>query len=94
MKLLSEEVKNIAKLARLELTEEQVGRFGAQMASMLEYFTKLNEIETEGVEETSQVTGLENVFRPDVREPFGKEEELVNQSYAHEANQVKVPNVL
>lgn len=60
-----EQVLHLAKLARLTLTDEEINRFQAQLSSILEYFEKLKELETSGVKETSQVTGLLNVIRAD-----------------------------
>ena len=94
MKLTADEVKNIAKLSRLALTDEQVERFSDQLSGVLEYVGQLNEIDTNNVVETSQVTGLENVYRQDVVQPFNEMEKLVKQAPSHEDGQVKVPNVL
>lgn len=94
MKITKEEILNIAKLSRLELIDEQVTRFGEQISNVLEYVDKLNEVDVSGVEETSQVTGLVNVYRQDEVEQFNKQEDLVKQAADSEDNQVKVHNVL
>lgn len=94
MKLSKEEVLNIAKLSRLELTETEVDTFSHQLSDVLSYVEQLGKINTENVEETSQVTGLINVFRTDVVEPFENPEALVKQAAEHEDNMVKVKNVL
>lgn len=94
MKLSNEEVLKIAKLSRLELTEEEITTYSHQLSEVLNYIDKLKEVETEGVEETSQVTGLENVFRADEVHPFADPEGLVKQAAEYEDNQVKVKNVL
>lgn len=59
------DVRKVAKLANLTLTDEETQKFEHQLSSILDYFKKLNEVDTENVEETSQVTGLENVTRKD-----------------------------
>lgn len=65
--MLSEEnVRHIAKLARLHLTDEEVARFGGQLTKILDYVAVLGEVDTDGVEEKSQVTGLTNVMQEDV----------------------------
>ena len=94
MKLSKEEVLHIAKLSRLELAEDKVEQFANQLSDVLEYVEKLSEVDTEGVEETSQVTGLENVYKSDEVVPFEKMKELVEQAADNEDNQVKVPKVL
>lgn len=63
--LTIEDVKHIAKLANLNLTDEQIEKLTPQFSSVLELVSKIKELNTEGIEETSQVTGLENVFRDD-----------------------------
>lgn len=65
MALTLDEVEHIAHLARIELTEDEKARFREQMSSILDYVDLLNEVDTEGVEATAQVTGLENVYRED-----------------------------
>jgi len=59
------QVKHIAKLARLELTEEEVKKFSVQINDILQYTELLNNVDTDGIEETSQVTGLKNVSQDD-----------------------------
>jgi len=63
--LTTEEVKKIAKLAQLKLSDDEVFKFQDQLSEVLDYVEVLNELETNHVEPTSQVTGLENVERED-----------------------------
>lgn len=65
MKLTREQIQNIAKLARLAITEEEIEKYQSQLSSVLSYMEILNEVDTSGVLPTSQVTGLEDVFRAD-----------------------------
>ena len=69
MSLTREEVKHIAKLARLELTEEEITRYQQELSLILEYIGQLSEVDTSGVEPTAQVAGLVNRFREDVAVP-------------------------
>lgn len=59
------QVKKLADLARLELTDEELDRFAAQLGAILGYVKQLEEVDVTGVEPTSQVTGLQNVLRDD-----------------------------
>lgn len=77
MKLTKEQVSHIAKLARINLTEAEVEKFTNQMGNIIGFFEKLNEVDTEGIPETNQVTGMKNVSREDEVKPFGFEEELI-----------------
>lgn len=60
-----EEVEHVARLARLGLTDEEIDKFGEQLSNILENIAILNEVDTEDVPPTAQVTGLENVMRED-----------------------------
>lgn len=73
MSLSKEEVLHIAKLARLTLTDAELEKYAAQLSGILAYVDKLKEVDVEGVEPTAQVTGLDNVWRPD--EVRGSDEE-------------------
>ena len=59
------QVRHIAKLARLKLSDAEVEKFSKELTSILQYIEKLNEVDTSNVEPTAQVTGLTNVFRED-----------------------------
>lgn len=58
-------VKLVAKLANLELTSDEESKFEKQLSDILTYVEKLNEVKTDGIEETAQVTGLQNTKRED-----------------------------
>jgi len=95
MKLSKEEVKHIAHLARLGLTEEELEKYTQQLSSILDYVEQLKEVNTDGVEPTAQVTGLENVLRPDSIAACPEEEmkKLVAMAPEHEDNLVKTRSV-
>lgn len=61
-----EEVKHIAKLARLGLTEAEIEKFQKELSSILDYIGKLKEVDIKNVEPTSHTLKIENVFREDV----------------------------
>jgi len=60
-----DEVRHIAKLAQLKLTEAEVKKFQRQLSEILTYVEQLKKVKTKNVEPTGQVTGLENIFRQD-----------------------------
>lgn len=81
MKLTKEDVQKIAHLARLKLSDEEVERFSGQLTDILDYVDVLKELDTEGVEESSQVTGLSNVTRKDeIDMELCQPDELLEQS--------------
>lgn len=94
--LTEEQVRYIAKLARLNLTDEEVKKFSGQLSGVLEYVDILKEVNTDGVELTSQVTGLENVMRKDevVASEASREELLACSELGVENNQVKVMHAI
>lgn len=63
--LSHDDVRHIAKLARLHVSDAEVEKFAAELTSILAYVDKLQEVNTKGVEPTAQATGLTNVLRAD-----------------------------
>ncbi len=63
--LTVEEVRKIALLARIELNDEEVAKFQKDLSVVLDYVEELKQVNTEGLEIVSQVTGLQNVQRDD-----------------------------
>lgn len=93
--LSNEEIQHIAKLARLGLKDGEAEKFLQQLNDILGYVEQLKEVDTEGVEPTSQVTGLENVSRTDVVEPFCTKEELLGcTELPVERDQIRVKPVI
>ncbi len=76
------DVKHIAHLANLELTDDEVPKFEKQLSEVLGMVEKLNELDTHMVEETSQVTGLKNVTREDTSLPSFSQEEALSDAPA------------
>jgi len=75
--LSNDQIKHIAKLARVGIDDAAAEKFSRQLSGILEYVAQLNEVKTEGVEPTSQVTGLSNVTREDKEARFCNKEELL-----------------
>lgn len=77
--LSTDDVKHVATLARLGLTSQELNKFQKQLSSIIDFVGKLNELDTKNVEATSQVTGLENIFREDkITQSLSQEEALTN----------------
>lgn len=98
MKLTKDQVKHVAKLARLGLTEVEVEKFQTQLSGILYYVEQLNEVNTDKVLPTAQVTGLANVMREDKvaqgDDVLAVPEELLNCStFPKEKHQIKVKSV-
>lgn len=80
MALTKEDVKHVAKLARLQLTDDEIERFTVQLGAIFQHLDKLAEVDTEGVEETAQVSGLVNVMREDEVTPSMDREDFLKTS--------------
>lgn len=79
MKLTSDQVKKVAKLANLPLTSEEEEKYAEQLSKILDYFEQLKQVDTANVESTFNVTGLSNVIREDeTAQSFSQEEALSN----------------
>lgn len=77
-------VGQIAKLANLPLKSEETQKLEKQLSETLSYVEKLNLVNTQSVEPTSQVTGLENVTRKDnVTPSLSQDEVLMNTKSQH-----------
>ena len=62
-------VIHVARLARLELSDEDVERMGAELSKVLDHIEKIRELDLHGVQPTSHVVDVVNVLRKDVAEP-------------------------
>lgn len=95
MKISKTEIKHIAELARLKLTPEEEKEFSGQLETVLRYVEKLKEVDTKNIKETSQVSGLSDVFREDRVQDWDKAEIKAALDLAElEGSQIKVRRVL
>jgi len=93
-KLSKEEVKHVAHLARLAITEEEAEKFAEQLGKITDFAQTLNELDTTNVEPTSHVFPIVNVLREDVAEKGLDREVMMLNVKEQEAGQVKVPSIL
>lgn len=95
MKLTAEEIKHIAELSRLELTEQEVDKYSLELGKILEYVAQLQEIDTKKITPTAQVSGLMDVFRKDEVIDWPTDElELAFKASEREQGNIKVKRVL
>ncbi len=64
-KITENEVKHLAILANLKLSDEEIKNYSSQLSAILDYIEQLNEVNTDNVEVTSSSADLQNVFRED-----------------------------
>lgn len=87
-------IEKVARLARLELSEEEKVTFGNQLEQILTYMEQLNRLETSGVEPTSHAIPIYNVFRKDEVKPSFPQEEVLTIAPDEEDGHFKVPRII
>ncbi len=94
MELSRDEVRNIAELAKLDLTDDEVALYAGQLSNILGYFERLQQLDTSHVSPTASVLPLKNVLRPDVAATPLTPEQVVANAPDAEDNQFRVSAVL
>ena len=89
-----EELKHVARLARLNFTDEKLVTFADQLNDILGYVAKLEELDTEGVEPTTHALHVTNVFRQDIAKPSLPVEDAVANAPAEEEGAFVVPRII
>jgi len=93
-KIDQQQVRKVAKLSRLQLTEQEVREFTGQLSAILEYMEKLNELDTSSVEPLAHCLPISNAFRADeIKESLGTEKTLKNAPQ-RDGSFFKVPKIL
>lgn len=93
--ITTDDVRHLAQLSKLQLSDSEITDLQVDLANILGYINKLSELNTDGVEPTYQVTGLENVWRDDeIVEQNVTREDLLDLAPETVGNSVKVPQVL
>ena len=88
------QVRHIAHLARLKLSDAEVSEFGGQLGRILDYMDKLGEVNTDGVAPTAHAASAKNVFRDDVPGPSITVEKTLANAPDSAPPYFKVPKVL
>ncbi|MFL0364406.1 Asp-tRNA(Asn)/Glu-tRNA(Gln) amidotransferase subunit GatC [Bacillus sp. PK3_68] len=93
-RISEEQVRHVAHLARLAISDEEVETFTAQLDSIIQFAEQLNELDTTGVKPTSHVLDMKNVLREDKSEPGLPREEVLKNAPDHEDGQIRVPAII
>ena len=94
MALTMAEVAHLARLARIDLNEEELSRLAPQLEVILESVARVSELDTTGVPPTSHPEPLTNVARPDVLVPSLSQDEVLAMAPATEDDRFRVPRVI
>ncbi|MGP3561924.1 Asp-tRNA(Asn)/Glu-tRNA(Gln) amidotransferase subunit GatC [Geobacillus sp. BK01] len=89
-----DQVKHVADLARLAITDEEAEMFTKQLDAIITFAEQLNELDTENVPPTSHVLDMKNVMREDVPEPGLPREEVLKNAPDQQDGQFRVPAIL
>jgi len=92
--LTTDEVRHIANLARVALSDAEVERFREQLSSILEHFETLTQIDTTDVPPTAQTLELVNVERPDEPRPSATTDEVLLNAPRRDGPYLRVRAVL
>lgn len=92
--ITTDQVRHVAKLARLAMEEEKIARFAGQLESILEYVAKISQADTAGVEPMAHAQPLHNVLREDVVGPMLSVEQVLQNAPESDGPFFKVPKVL
>ena len=93
MRITTEEVRHIATLARVGMTDDEVERMRDQMSNILEQFDVLSRVDTGGVESTGSLTG-QTVMRKDRVEPSSDRDDLLSNAPRRQEDLIRVRAVL
>src|SRR5579872_6547306 len=88
------DVRYVAKLARLALTDEEAQSYGVQLADILGHVSALNELDTSDVAATAQVIETRNVWREDRVPPCLGRETVLNEAPQAEGAYFRVPRII
>jgi aspartyl-tRNA(Asn)/glutamyl-tRNA(Gln) amidotransferase subunit C len=89
-----EQVKHVAHLARLAVTDEEVEKMADELSAIIGYAEQLNELDTEGVEPTTHVLDLKNVMRKDEPKEWITHEEAMKNAPDQKDGQFRVPSIM
>jgi aspartyl-tRNA(Asn)/glutamyl-tRNA(Gln) amidotransferase subunit C len=91
MAITRDEVLHVARLARLELSDDEVERFTEQLSAILEAVAKVSELDLSEVEPTAHPLDLVNIWAEDVSRPCLPRDEALANAPEREAGFFKVP---
>ncbi|MBZ5750902.1 MULTISPECIES: Asp-tRNA(Asn)/Glu-tRNA(Gln) amidotransferase subunit GatC [Metabacillus] len=93
-RISTDQVKHVANLARLAITEEDAELFTSQLDAIISFAEQLNEVDTENVKPTSHVLDMKNIMREDISEKGLSNEEVVKNAPDHADGYIRVPSIL
>lgn len=89
-----DQVRKVATLARLELSDAEEQQFTGQLNNILDYVQQLNELDTDDVAPTTRAIEVSNITRPDQLEVFAEREAILDSAPDREEDFFKVPKIM
>ncbi|TDQ34165.1 Asp-tRNA(Asn)/Glu-tRNA(Gln) amidotransferase subunit GatC [Aureibacillus halotolerans] len=93
-RITKDEVKHVAHLARLAVTDEEATHFASQLDDIISFVEQLSELDTDNVKPTAHVIEMKNELREDTAAPWLSNEEALKNAPDDEDGQVRVPSIL
>ncbi|WP_175614981.1 Asp-tRNA(Asn)/Glu-tRNA(Gln) amidotransferase subunit GatC [Piscibacillus halophilus] len=93
-KISKDQVKHVANLARLAITEEEAEKYSEQLSDIIDFSEQLNELDTSNVEPTTHVLDMKNVLRKDEPKEWISKEDALKNAPDQQDGQFKVPSIL
>ncbi|MDM7958748.1 MAG: Asp-tRNA(Asn)/Glu-tRNA(Gln) amidotransferase subunit GatC [Synechococcus sp. WH 8007] len=90
----ADDVRKVAKLARLDLPEEKIATYTGQLERILDYVDQLQAVDTDGVPATTRAVEVVNVTREDTVVPTDVREQLLDEAPLREGDFFRVPKIL
>lgn len=94
MKITKDQVKYVANLARLNVSEAEADELCTQMADIIAFADELNKVDTEGIEPTNHAIKVENVLREDVVKESYDRDEIIKNAPMKQAGCYAVPRIV
>ncbi|MFE7064668.1 Asp-tRNA(Asn)/Glu-tRNA(Gln) amidotransferase subunit GatC [Sutcliffiella sp. NPDC057660] len=93
-RISEDQVKHVAHLARLAISEEEAVMFTSQLDAIISFAEQLNELDTDHVAPTTHVLPMKNVMREDVAKEGLPVDEVLKNAPDHKNGQIRVPTIL
>jgi aspartyl-tRNA(Asn)/glutamyl-tRNA(Gln) amidotransferase subunit C len=94
VKINKELIEHVAEVARLKLTDKEIEKFSKELKEVIEAFSKLDKVDTKGIETSLQAVELKNVLREDEKEKSFTQEEALSLSEHKKDGYFKGPKAI
>ncbi len=94
MSVSKEDVKHIANLSKLNLTDEELDKYTTDLSNIVDFANELSNINVDGVKPTAHILDIKNVFRKDEVDASYDREEILKNAPSKDAGCISVPKVV